>query len=109
MPHPAPPHGEYNTSAICAVYNALDMPVCVVPFGAVDLEKDRASEGWYAQDVYPEIPNFPYGRFDADLKKLYTSPALFENAPLGLQVVALQYEEEHCIVVSEIIDTVLNK
>jgi amidase len=38
MPHPAPPHGEYNTSAICAVYNALDMPDCVVPFGVVDLE-----------------------------------------------------------------------
>jgi amidase len=70
MPHPAPPHGEYNTSAICAVYNALDTPVCVVPFGVVDLEKDRASEEWYAQEAYPEIPNFPYNRCDADLKKL---------------------------------------
>jgi amidase len=70
MPHPAPPHGEYITSAICAIYNALDFPSCIIPHGRVDLEKDVATEDWYAHEPYADIPNFPYDRYDKDMKKL---------------------------------------
>ncbi|KAF1999078.1 amidase signature enzyme [Amniculicola lignicola CBS 123094] len=30
-PHPAPPHGQYITSAIPAMYNLLDYPCCIIP------------------------------------------------------------------------------
>jgi amidase len=109
MPHPAPPHGKYITSAICAVYNALDFPACVVPFGRVDLTKDVTSEEWYSQEPYPDMPNFLYDRYDKDMKELYkyccsegsqvsadevypyTDPEVFENVPLRLQIVTLPY------------------
>lgn len=70
MPHPAPPHGEYITSALCAVYNALDLPACCVPYGRVDVQKDVAMQEWYQQEPYPPIQNFPYDRYDAEMKKL---------------------------------------
>jgi hypothetical protein len=38
-----------------------------------------------------------------------TSPEVLENAPQGLQVVALRYHEEHCIAISGVINMVLNK
>ncbi|EEA23557.1 hypothetical protein TMatcc_002434 [Talaromyces marneffei ATCC 18224] len=107
MPHPAPPHGKYITSAICAVYNALDFPACIVPFGRVDLVKDIVSKEWYNQEAYPDMPNFPYDRYDKGMKKLYTGPEIFENAPLGLQIVTLPYQEEYCLAASEVIDQVL--
>ncbi|KAI0481287.1 amidase signature domain-containing protein [Xylariaceae sp. FL0804] len=108
MPHPAPPHGEYITSAGSAVYNALDYPTCVVPYGRVDLVKDKATEEWYKQEPYPDMPNFPYDRYDTAMKQLYTGPEVFENAPLGLQIACLQYQEEECLAVSKVIDRVLN-
>ncbi|TPX11826.1 uncharacterized protein E0L32_007563 [Thyridium curvatum] len=70
MPHPAPPHGEYITSAICAAYNALDVPVCCVPFGRVDLQKDIAPAEWYDLTPYDDMPNFPYDRYDRDMMRL---------------------------------------
>jgi amidase len=69
-PHPAPPHGQYITSAISAVYNLLDWASCTVPYGKVDLEKDVASPEWYAQDPYDPIPDFPYDRYDKEMKEL---------------------------------------
>ncbi|CAK7207972.1 hypothetical protein SEUCBS139899_010806 [Sporothrix eucalyptigena] len=109
MPHPAPPHGEYITSAIAAVYNALDMPCTIIPYGYVDPVKDVASPEWYAQTPYPDMPNFPYDRYDADMKKLYTGPDVFENAPLGLQIVTLPLTEEYCVAVTGVVDGQLNK
>ncbi|CAK7201231.1 hypothetical protein SEUCBS139899_003934 [Sporothrix eucalyptigena] len=63
MPHPAPPHGEYITSALCAVYNALDVPACVVPFGSVDAVKDVAPDEFYTREPYLDMPKFPYDRY----------------------------------------------
>jgi amidase len=37
-----------------------------------------------------------------------TGPDVFANAPLGLQIVTLPYQEEYCLAVSEVIDEVLN-
>lgn len=109
MPHPAPPHGEYITSAIAAVYNALDMPAVIVPYGKVDLTKDVASPTWYAQTPYPDMPKFPYDRYDAAMQALYTGPDVFANAPLGLQIVTPPFTEEYCVAVSGVIDGLLNK
>ncbi|CAK7236661.1 hypothetical protein SBRCBS47491_009714 [Sporothrix bragantina] len=109
MPHPAPPHGEYITSAIAAVYNALDMPTTTIPFGRVDLAMDVASPAWYAETPYPDMPDFPYDRYDADMKKLYTGPEVFANAPLGLQIVTLPLTEEYNVAVAEVMDKLLNK
>ncbi|KAL1888401.1 hypothetical protein Sste5346_009609 [Sporothrix stenoceras] len=109
MPHPAPPHGEYITSAIAAVYNALDMPCVIVPYGKVDPVKDVASPEWYAETCYPDMPNFPYDRYDADMKKLYTGPDVFANAPLGLQIVTPPFTEEYCVAVAGVMDELLNK
>ena len=70
MPHPAPPHGEYITSAISAMYNCLDWPCTTIPHGRVDLVKDQAPKKWYEEEPYPPIPNFPYDRYDKDMKSL---------------------------------------
>ncbi len=70
LPHPAPPHGQYITSASVAIYNLLDYACCVVPFGRVDTEKDVAGPEWYAQEAYEPIPDFPYDRYDAEMKEL---------------------------------------
>lgn len=72
MPHPAPPHGEYITTAVSAMYNCLDWPCTTIPHGRVDLQKDIASKEWYEEDPYPPIPNFPYDRYDKDMKSLCT-------------------------------------
>lgn len=70
MPHPAPPHGQYITNAGSALYNLLDYPCVIVPFGRVDLERDVASDGWKQQEVYEPIPDFPYDRFDKEMREL---------------------------------------
>lgn len=72
MPHPAPPHGHYITTAISAIYNLLDYPCAIVPYGRVDLAKDVASRDWYAQKPYDPIPDFPYDRYDKEMKELCT-------------------------------------
>ncbi|CAK7238309.1 hypothetical protein SEUCBS140593_010535 [Sporothrix eucalyptigena] len=82
MPHPAPPHGDIS---------------------------HVASPEWYAQTPYPDMPNFPYDRYDADMKKLYTGPDVFANAPLGLQIVTLPLTEEYCVAVTGVVDGLLNK
>lgn len=82
LPHPAPPHGQYITSASVAIYNLLDYPCCVIPFGRVDLEKDVASSEWYAQEAYERIPDFPYDRGDAEMKELCEYSSCFTGSCL---------------------------
>ena len=37
-----------------------------------------------------------------------TGPEVFENAPLGLQIATLPYQEEFCLAVSKVIDQAIN-
>ncbi|OJJ00798.1 hypothetical protein ASPVEDRAFT_82354 [Aspergillus versicolor CBS 583.65] len=45
-----------------------------MPFGRVDLEKDVAGAGWYAQEAYERIPDLPYDRGDAEMRDLDNVP-----------------------------------
>ncbi|KAK5057785.1 hypothetical protein LTR84_011786 [Exophiala bonariae] len=107
-PHPAPPHEQYITTALSAIYNLLDYPCCIVPAGEVNLEKDVADEAWYARAPYDKIPNFPYDFGDEELKSLYKGPEVFANSPLALQIVGLPWQEELCLLISQRIDDIIH-
>lgn len=82
LPHPEPPHGQYIASARVASYNLLGYPCCVIPFGRADLEMDVAGAGWYAQEAYERVPDFPYDRGDAEIKELCEYSSCFTGSCL---------------------------
>ncbi|OKL56486.1 hypothetical protein UA08_08361 [Talaromyces atroroseus] len=97
--HPAPPHGKYISNSYASIYNMLDYVTGCIPVGSVDLELDKAPPEWYQRQPYDRIEpvRFPYDLGDKEMMDLYSSPEVFKNSPIGVQIVCRRLKEEKCI------------
>ncbi|EGX96774.1 fatty-acid amide hydrolase [Cordyceps militaris CM01] len=90
MQHTAAPHDEFASSAYGTIFNLIDYPACVIPFG-----KAAAKEG--------ETFELKPGQYASEYK-----PAKSEGMPCTIQVVTPTMRDEECLAISKIIDS-LNK
>ncbi|RFU25065.1 hypothetical protein B7463_g11272, partial [Scytalidium lignicola] len=97
--HPANPHGKYIGNSYATVYNMLDYVTGCVPVTIVDEQLDVAGREWYDGEIYGRIEEvrFPYDLGDKEMKELYTSPKVFKDSPVGVQIVCRRLQEEKCI------------
>ncbi|KAL4963271.1 amidase signature domain-containing protein [Aspergillus stella-maris] len=109
--HPAPPHGKYISNAYAAIYNMLDYVTGSIPVTTVDLEQDIAPPEWYDAPAYPRIEEerFPYDWGDREMKEVYSSPKVFENAPVGVQIACRRLQEEKCVSILKEIEALLSR
>jgi amidase len=94
----APPHGKNKSGAYTMVFNLLDYAVVTVPVTKVDQVLD-AAEAREKRETF-------FGSADKENHKWY-GPKLFENAPVGIQVVGRTLEEEAVLGMGEIVDNAL--
>ena len=86
------------------MWNTVDSTAAVIPVTRVDAVQDAVTPEWRAR-----------GRAGSKLveKKVYDGPAAIYNAeemhglPVGVQLVAGQWEEEKCIAMARVIDEAL--
>ncbi|OSX66119.1 hypothetical protein POSPLADRAFT_1052794 [Postia placenta MAD-698-R-SB12] len=94
-PFAAPPHGKNFYSNYTKVFNALDYSACIFPVTRVDVTKDVKKP---AHTFLSNLDETNYNLYD---------PVVFQNAPVGLQLVGRTLEEEAVIAMTEIVDTAL--
>ncbi|KAF7311089.1 Amidase domain-containing protein [Mycena chlorophos] len=95
-PYVAPPHGKSWNLFYAIWCNTLDYPSVVVPVGAkvdpvLDAKQPRT-------EFHSDLDKQNYDRYD---------PALYENAPLSIQVVARTMEDEALLAMTKIVDDAL--
>jgi amidase len=107
--HPAPPHGKYVSNAYAAMYNLLDYVAGCVPVTTVSQELDVPSSEWYEHPPHPRIEQdrFPYDWGDKEMKELYEEPEVFDNSPVGVQIVCRRLQEEKLIGILKEIEALL--
>ncbi|CAF1690054.1 unnamed protein product [Adineta ricciae] len=97
-PSAAPLHGTAKWWGYTSVWNLLDYPAAVFPVTTVDLVKDQA-----------ELDYKPRNALDRENYNLYTSPEVYANAPIGLQVVGRRFDDEKVMRCVEIIERAMGK
>ncbi|QRV80629.1 amidase [Ceratobasidium sp. AG-Ba] len=97
MPFAAPPHGKNIYTFYTSIWNALDYTVGVLPVTSVDPKLDQ-----------PAPPHEFYNDRDRDIYQMY-KPEVFENGPVGLQVVGKRLEEEVVLGIMEEVQEALKK
>ncbi|KAM3479823.1 hypothetical protein MY5147_001503 [Beauveria neobassiana] len=91
MQHTAAPHDEFSGSAYGTIFNLIDYPACVIPFGratAKDGETFELKPGQHASEY---------------------NPAKSAGMPCTIQIVTPTMRDEECLAISKVIDTCLNK
>ncbi|KAJ5740994.1 fatty-acid amide hydrolase [Penicillium malachiteum] len=92
----APEHGTAHYWNYTSVWNLLDHPACVFPFGGVvDPKLDK-----------PEFDYKPRNEQDNCEWKKYC-PETFLGAPIGLQVVGKRYHDEEVLAATRVIESAL--
>ncbi|KAJ6781381.1 hypothetical protein PWT90_04327 [Aphanocladium album] len=91
MQHTAAPHDEFASSAYSTIFNLIDYPACVIPFG-----KATAKAG--------ETFELKPGQYSSEYK-----PAKSEGMPRTIQIVTPTMRDEECLAISKVIDDCLNK
>ncbi|CAK7199704.1 hypothetical protein SEUCBS139899_002387 [Sporothrix eucalyptigena] len=88
--HTAPKHDTYGLPAYTVLWNLLDYPACIIPYGKASKELDPTESA---------AENIGNPKYDAEA---------FDGAPTAVQVVAPRFEDELCLEISAQIDAVLN-
>ncbi|KAJ7246279.1 general amidase [Mycena haematopus] len=96
-PHTALRHGWHKNAQYTMVLNLLDYPSLVIPVSKVD----------QALDVKQSREEF-YTAQDREIYQLY-DPAMYENAPISIQVIGRTMEEEAVLAMSAIVDEALKE
>ncbi|KAG6873891.1 hypothetical protein C0995_009670 [Termitomyces sp. Mi166 len=94
-PFTAVPHGKNSYLGYTMVWNFLDWPAVVIPASRVDPALDIKK---------------PAHEFLSDLDKMIYElyePEIFEDAPIGFQIVGMTQEDEAVIAMAEIVDVAL--
>ncbi|KAJ6520067.1 general amidase [Mycena sanguinolenta] len=94
-PHTALRHGWHRNAHYTMPWNLLDYPSVVIPVSKVD----------QALDVKQPREEF-HTTEDRQIHELY-DPAMYENAPISIQVVGRTMEEEAILAMSAIVDEAL--
>ncbi|CAF0779287.1 unnamed protein product [Adineta ricciae] len=97
-PSAAPLHGTAKWWGYTSVWNLLDYPAAVFPVTTVDLVKDQV-----------ELDYQPRNALDRENYNLYTSPEVYANAPIGLQVVGRRFDDEKVMRCVEMIERAMGK
>jgi Asp-tRNA(Asn)/Glu-tRNA(Gln) amidotransferase A subunit family amidase len=97
-PSAAPLHDTAKWWGYTSTWNLLDYPAAVFPVTTVDLIKDQV-----------EMDYKPRNALDEDNYRLYTSPQVYANAPIGLQVVCRRYNDEKVMKCLEIIEQAMGR
>ncbi|KAH8111432.1 amidase signature domain-containing protein [Phellopilus nigrolimitatus] len=95
--YPACPHGLNTDCFYTTLVNAMDYSAGCFPVTIVDPKLDA-----------PAPPHDFYNHEDEALHGIY-KPELFENAPVGLQLIGRTQEEEAVIAMTEVVDEALRK
>ncbi|KAG0673732.1 hypothetical protein C6P40_002626 [Pichia californica] len=94
-PSTAPPHDDYGIAPYTCIWNVVDFPAVIIPFGKansnIDIDDDSV--------IYPKKLNNIYAHYNA-LK--------YDGGLGAIQVVAPHLEDEKLLDCCEIIDKVLN-
>lgn len=88
----AVPHDTFGWPPYTQIWNVLDYPACVIPFGRADKELD--SEPSLESDFGPQP------KYDAHA---------VHGAPCAVQVVGRRFRDEECLVAAKVIDEVLKR
>lgn len=96
-PFAAPPHDNYIYAGYTCVWNVLDLPSVAVPVTFVD-----------PSDT-PDHNYKPRTDLDKNVHSMYSSPDVFRDAPVGIQVVGRRWREEECLGLAEMVDEALKK
>jgi len=88
----AVPHDTYGWPPYTQIWNLLDYPACVIPFGKADkqLDAEQSSEDDFG----------PQPKYDA---------AAVDGAPCAVQVVERNFRDEECLAAAKVIDRVLRE
>ena len=97
-PSVAPQHNTAKWWGYTSIWNLLDYPAVVFPVTKVDLIKDQV-----------EFDYKPINSLDEENYRLYTSPEVYANAPVGLQVVCRRYNDEKLMKCLEIIEHTMGR
>ncbi|UJR17425.1 hypothetical protein I4U23_004320 [Adineta vaga] len=97
-PSAAPLHGTSKWWGYTSAWNLLDYPTVIFPVTTVDLVKDQV-----------EVDYKPRNTLDSENYKLYTSPQVYVNAPVGLQIVCRRYNDEKALKCLEIIERAMGR
>ncbi|KAH6892421.1 acetamidase [Thelonectria olida] len=83
-----------------SIWNLLDWAALTLPVTKVSGEKDQVLQGdWLEHKARNPADKFNKHQYDFDL---------VEGMPVGIQVVCGKYEDEKCIAVAKIIDSLMN-
>ncbi|KAL4926283.1 general amidase GmdB [Aspergillus undulatus] len=81
----AVPHDTYGMPPYTAIWNLLDYPACIIPYGKTSKDLDsQPFETKYGQPKY--------------------DPDTLDGAPCALQIVTPRFQDEKCLAVARIID-----
>uniref|UniRef100_A0A8H7KCZ8 amidase n=1 Tax=Bionectria ochroleuca TaxID=29856 RepID=A0A8H7KCZ8_BIOOC len=77
----------------------------------VDLERDVAPPEWYNAPAYPRIEEvrFPYDWGDKEMKEIFSSPEVFKDSPVGVQIACRRLQEEKCVGILKEIEALLKE
>ncbi|KAH8173611.1 amidase domain-containing protein [Sarocladium implicatum] len=90
------PHDTLTWWGYSAQWNLLDYPGVIIPGGFTDKAKDVPNKNYS-----------PIGPADKENHELY-DPELWHGGPIGLQLIAKQFEDERLLAVSAEVDRVVN-
>ncbi|KAF4633472.1 hypothetical protein G7Y89_g4647 [Cudoniella acicularis] len=85
--HTAVPHDTYGEPPFTVMWNCLDYPACIIPYGRASKELDPDPV------IFSPGPNY--------------DPKLVDGAPCAIQIVAPRFQDEECLYAAKIIDQVL--
>ncbi|KAA8650657.1 hypothetical protein EYZ11_002805 [Aspergillus tanneri] len=82
----AVPHDTYGWPPYTVIWNLLDYPACIIPYGRASKELD------------------PEPMLVTDGVQPSYEPELVDGAPCALQVIAPRYKDEECLLAAKVID-----
>lgn len=97
-PSAAPQHGTAKWWGYTSIWNLLDYPAVVFPVSTVNLVMDQVETNYHPRNI-----------FDEENYHLYTTPALYEKAPISLQVVCRRYCDEKLLQCLAIIEQAIGR
>ncbi|KAH7027015.1 amidase signature domain-containing protein [Macrophomina phaseolina] len=92
--HAAVPHDTFGPPAYTLMFNLLDYPACVIPYGTAD--KSHRPSGILVRDALLTCSHI-----------LPADPDAANGAPFAVQIVAPRFQDEACISAAAVVDKVL--
>ena len=96
---PAYSHEHHPNIGFNGIVNLLQLSSVILPVTRVDLQLDRITDEYRNMTTATELDNI--------VKEIYTSPQIFENCVVGLQVFCRRLEDEKAIGMAMVLEKAL--